>query len=296
MPSVGPIPPPAQMTKRKREAEDDDELKVVQKSTLSNSRSTSPSSAAKKTRTIGPTLPPANLDERPPQSPERDIDSSSDDDGFGPSLPTAISQMPGFPIDEPWMNGATDPQATAPTKIQRDEWMIVPPSSGDWSSRMDPTKLKNRKFNTGKGSKGAVQNADGESNVSWTETPNEKKARLQREMMGIKDISSGKESPQDDGKARAKAKKLREFNVSVVPSSPSLACRFDRSQEKSRGSTLYTEHQKTNPQEKEDDPSARAFDRDKDIAGGMKINHTQRRELMNKAADFGSRFSSGKFL
>jgi Protein of unknown function (DUF3752) len=82
--------------------------------------------------------------------------------------------------------------------------------------------------------------------------------------------------------------------VFQLPSS--VPCRIDRQQEKSRGPTLYKEHQKTNPQEKEDDPSARAFDRDKDIAGGLKINQTQRRELMNKAADFGSRFSSGKFL
>ena len=46
----------------------------------------------------------------------------------------------------------------------------------------------------------------------------------------------------------------------------------------------------------EDDPSARAFNREKDVAGGLKINHTQRKELMKKAGDFGSRFSSGQFL
>ena len=59
---------------------------------------------------------------------------------------------------------------------------------------------------------------------------------------------------------------------------------------------MYAEHQKTSPREKEDDPSARAFDREKDIAGGMKINSKQRKEMMHKAADFGSRFSSAKYL
>lgn len=67
-------------------------------------------------------------------------------------------------------------------------------------------------------------------------------------------------------------------------------------QEKSRGPTLYSEHQKGNPQDKEDDPGARAFDREKDIVSGTKISHTKRREMMQKASDFGSRFSSGTFL
>ena len=56
------------------------------------------------------------------------------------------------------------------------------------------------------------------------------------------------------------------------------------------------EHKKTTPKEKEDDPSKRAFDKEKDIGGGMKIGHAKRKELLNKAADFGSRFSGGKYL
>lgn len=56
------------------------------------------------------------------------------------------------------------------------------------------------------------------------------------------------------------------------------------------------EHKKTTPKEKEDDPSKRAFDKGKDIGGGMKIGHAKRKELLNKAADFGSRFSGGKYL
>ena len=56
------------------------------------------------------------------------------------------------------------------------------------------------------------------------------------------------------------------------------------------------EHKKTIPKEKEDDPSKRAFDKEKDIGGGMKIGHAKRKELLNKAADFSSRFSGGKYL
>lgn len=65
---------------------------------------------------------------------------------------------------------------------------------------------------------------------------------------------------------------------------------------KHRGKSLYDDHQKTKPQEKEDDPSKRAFDREKDVGGGMKIGHAKRKEMLNRASDFGSRFAGGSYL
>lgn len=50
------------------------------------------------------------------------------------------------------------------------------------------------------------------------------------------------------------------------------------------------------PKEKEDDPSKRAFDKEKDIGGGMKIGHAQKKEMLTRAADFGSRFAGGNYL
>ena len=50
------------------------------------------------------------------------------------------------------------------------------------------------------------------------------------------------------------------------------------------------------PREKEDDPSKRAFDKEKDIRGGQKIGHAKRRELLTRAADFETKFAGGKFL
>lgn len=50
------------------------------------------------------------------------------------------------------------------------------------------------------------------------------------------------------------------------------------------------------PKEKEDDPSARAFDKEKDMGMGIKIGHAQKRELLTKAKDFGSRFEKGNYL
>src|SRR5690606_9161676 len=43
-------------------------------------------------------------------------------------------------------------------------------------------------------------------------------------------------------------------------------------------------------QEEEDDPSKRAFDWEKDMKVGGRITHAQRRELLNRAANFGDRF------
>ncbi len=58
----------------------------------------------------------------------------------------------------------------------------------------------------------------------------------------------------------------------------------------------FEEHKKAGTREKEDDASKRAFDREKDMGGGMKIGHAKRKEMVGKAADFGSRFSGGKYL
>ena len=162
--------------------------------------------------------------------------------------------------------------------------MLVPPTSDDWSSRVDPTKLKNRKFNTGKGSKAPAQKSgDGDNNALWTETPEQKRQRLEDEMMGVKKPAQlGPEEKKDkwkkDEEARETERRIREYN------------------EKNRNASLYDEHKKGTPKEKEDDPSARAFDKEKDMGMGLKIGHAQKRELLNKAKDFGSRFEKGNYL
>lgn len=51
--------------------------------------------------------------------------------------------------------------------------------------------------------------------------------------------------------------------------------------------------QKTDDKE-HDNPSARPFDREKDVLGGRRIDHRQRDELVKQAMDLGSKFSRGK--
>lgn len=70
--------------------------------------------------------------------------------------------------------------------------------------------------------------------------------------------------------------------------------------EKTRGPSLYASHQaqsrKAVNKEEEDDPSSRPFNREKDIASGAQVEHIKRREMIGRAADFGSKFSGGNFL
>ncbi|KAK7890104.1 hypothetical protein LTR67_008569 [Exophiala xenobiotica] len=285
MPSVGPQLPP-ELQKRKRSADEDDEESSSSDSSTGplpqrpGSRAQSPPSP-KRSRVLGPTLPPAPLDERPssPPQPESDNGSeSSDDDDFGPSLPSAND---GPSAKSSSSIGPQIPTTSAPpTRLQRDEWMTIAPTNGDWSSRVDPTKLKNRKFNTGRGAKAPPQKS-GAGGESWHETPEQKQVRLKREVMGITDPtgpSDLKSKNVSSAHEEATAKRLREYS------------------EKQRGPSLYSSHNSSTKPIEEDDPSARAFDREKDIAGGATINATKRREMVKKAGDFSSRFSEARYL
>lgn len=65
-------------------------------------------------------------------------------------------------------------------------------------------------------------------------------------------------------------------------------------QEKNRKQTRLESSEQA--QKEDDDPSARAFDREKDMAIAGKISNSQRREMVKKAADYDSRFTKGSFL
>lgn len=189
---------------------------------------------------------------------------------------------------------------------KRDEWMLVPPKSEDWTSKVDPTKLRNRKFQTGKGSKAPQK--PGADNTLWTESPDERRKRLDDEVMGVKKPATqleekGGKQTISAAEAEETARRIREFNVCYIHSLRPGPTQFymiqdftDQYEAKNRSKSLYDEHKKAGPREKDDDPSARVFDREKDIAGGRKIGHTQKKEMLDRAAQFGSRFSSGSYL
>ena len=278
MAAVGPELPP-HLAKRKRSEDAHHTVAIPPK----RQRSISPGSHdTNPRRMIGPAAPPAPFSERPTTAPPPDANSSDSDDDFGPSLPPppgTISQETERKRQKALAEEVAAREASK--KPQREEWMLLPPKQDDWSARADPTKLKNRKFNTGKSSKAPAQKSGGE-NAIWTETPEQKRQRLEDEVMGVKKPAQlGPENKKDKWKeeeARETEKRIQEYN------------------ERNRNTSLYNEHKKAVPKEKEDDPSARAFDKEKDMGMGMKIGHAQKRELLNKAKDFGSRFEKGNYL
>jgi len=216
MSGAGPELPPHLVAKRKRPVDEEGDQAASDRRT-NRSRSSSSDGAQKRPRIIGPSLPPAVLDELPTSNPNPHSESDSDDD-FGPAPPPAAGQYDAEAETLCSKAAAVEEQAReAAKKPKREEWMLVPPKQDDWSSRVDPTKLKNRKFNTGKGAKGPAQKG-GTDSALWTETPEEKRKRLEDEVMGVKRPAhldqTSHTSARSSAEAKETEKRIREYNVS----------------------------------------------------------------------------------
>lgn len=292
MSDIGPSLPPHLLAKRKRKQEDDGESAPAMASGAK--KSPSPDTAEKKRRIAGPAPPPAPLDERPSRPAKAEDDSSSDDDdGFGPALPSAAAATDEDSDAGPSLPSGPEPPPPA-EKQKRDDWMMMPPEQDDLAARMDPTKIRARGFNTGKGAKGPHDR--GGDSSAWHETPEQKRKRLQDEMMGIARPEVGPAKPVKparSAKDEEAARRVKEHGVgpNAATSRHGLYTEF---LQKSRGPSLMDQHKGEKP-EADDDPSKRAFDREKDMGSGM-IGRGQRKELLSKAAGFSSKFSGGSYL
>lgn len=210
-----------------------------------------------------------------PAQPPADEDSSSEDD-YGPSLPSASQRARIGPSLPP----STTEASEAP---QRDDWMLAPPPSGPLSIN-DPSKISARSFS----SKPSSKPQGGGASSIWTETPEEKLARLQASVLGKSEPpNSSSAAPTTVGKSkedRAKERKMKE--------------NFDAARGKSMVEEARERRKKGGKEvdeEGDDDPSKRAFDREKDMAIGGSFSGKERREMMASAKDQ-SRFSKGTFL
>lgn len=290
MASIGPQLPP-DLTKRKRASTSPNPSSPSAKQArhsplntneidLSDSDSDyGPSAPANAKATIGPSLPSTKQNDQeidlssdsdtgpkpqpqpqPSSQPHPNEDSSSDSD-YGPSLPTSTSKRP--------TQGPSLPSSQAP---QRDTWMLAPPTSTSYTER-DPTRMRNRKF-------ASKPTPTSSTPTIWTETPEEKLKRQKDALLGrTTETTSPRRKTEQDERDRKIAENI----------------------EAHRGKSLYDEHAtkrkgEGRAAEEDDDPSKRAFDREKDMALGGKIGEKQRRELISKSAGFGGRFQKGSFL
>jgi hypothetical protein len=114
---------------------------------------------------------------------DEDEDEEADDD-YGPSLPPLGGEFTANP-NEVKMDNESHIQSGKPdahnNNSQRDIWMLRPPRPSELSTRLDPTRLKNRKFQGGQ----SLSYSGEEVDITWTETPQQKLKRLQDEAMGV---------------------------------------------------------------------------------------------------------------
>jgi hypothetical protein len=276
---AGPAPPPAATSPRRTVGPSLPPNHGSRSSSEESDAGPAPPPASRPARVVGPAPPPAPLDQRPPNPPQDDSDSDSSDDDFGPAPPPAGAST-SYNDDSSMGKSAFDvePQFTdQPKKAQRDDWMTLPPTQDDLAARMDPTKMRARKFNTGKSS-----GAGGGMSSAWTETPEQKLKRLQDEAMGISTPANSAPPTNESKKSKEDARRERKMREKI---------------DAARGKSLVEQHaEKGTGKVKEDDPSKRAFDYEKDMAVIGTANHKQRRELLNKSKSFGDRFASGSFL
>ena len=116
----------------------------------------------------------------------------------------------------------------------------------------------------------------------WTETPEQKLKRLQNEALGVSAPANTTDAARESRKNKEEAEKARKMREKI---------------DGARGKSLMDQHRDRNAgKEKEDDPSKRAFDYEKDVGSSMKISNKQRNELVKNAKSFGNRFSSGSYL
>lgn len=226
----------------------------------------------------------------PPKRPARSttppplaIDDSESDDEIGPSISSmmtpsesmeyarqqAIERLSRTPPRE-------KPAAPSESKLQRDAWMLAPPTQADWAGSLDASKLKARTFQQSRS--GVLGQGKEVDNRLWTETPSERAQRLEEEALGKypkKQVDSLEESRKAEDEKRAR--RIKDYNTQMR--GPSLMDRHVGSQN--------IDH---------DDPSKRPFDYQKDIAGGQILGHQKRSEMISKAKDLDSKYSGGTYL
>ncbi|KAF8168487.1 hypothetical protein B0H34DRAFT_644736 [Crassisporium funariophilum] len=235
-----------------------------------------PSSSSSK-RQVGPAFP-----SYAPTYDPNTYDEDDDDDDYGPKpLPAGMQHQEADPVKE-FMEREENRRklaedAAKPKKAQRDEWMLVPPSSSSLLGNLDPTKLKARQFTRGSGPVAAKVD-----NSLWTETPAERQQRLADEVSGKKRRVT--DAPVEEDNTGAK-KRRRQHEEKIKRG-------VDEYTQKRRGPALVDQHS-TTKQPEEKDPAIWDHSRDMGL-GGRLMDDDKRNKMLKEAKGLGDRFGSGK--
>ncbi|PFH48283.1 hypothetical protein AMATHDRAFT_130164, partial [Amanita thiersii Skay4041] len=230
-------------------------------------------------RHIGPALPP--------QLSGAYYEYDDDDDDIGPKpLPSGLQHEKDDAVkrfmeveEKRLKNIEVGSSSAKPKVLQRDEWMLKPPSSSDLLVSLDPKKLtKARQFSrTTAPSTGKVDHS------LWTETPAEKQQRLADEVMGKRRRAVDVDQEVDDDK-----KRRRKDEEHVRRGIDDYTTRV-------RGAALIEQHAAASAKKNEKDEPPVIWDHARDMAlGGRLMDDEKRNKFIKEARGLGDRFNTGK--
>ncbi|KAG1746978.1 hypothetical protein EDB19DRAFT_1905790 [Suillus lakei] len=193
------------------DSDEDDDYTPALPPDLAASRSAGPSLPSKsesnslpsKRQHVGPSLPHS-------QAP---YDDDSDSDVGPQPLPAAYaSRVEGKSGVEEFLEREErrrklQEEANKPKKLQRQEWMLVPPKSGDLLASLDPTKARPRQF-----ARSAAPSRDNSGSSLWTETPAENNNALLTKLLDGNDVQQmppPEEDSHDTAKRRRRDEEIR---------------------------------------------------------------------------------------
>ncbi|KAH9920322.1 uncharacterized protein B0H18DRAFT_881187 [Fomitopsis serialis] len=227
---------------------------------------------------------------RPPHLASRRsaYDEDDEDDDYGPTpLPSgfALREKSGVEefLEREERRKKQLEEASKPKALQREEWMLVPPSQSDLLGSIDPTRIKRpRKF-------AATAQTPRDADASlWTETPAERQQRIADEVAGkrrrVTDVSAL--NPEEERELRKKRRYEEEVRKGV-----------EEHTKKVRGGTLVDRHARTSTsKEKDDDDELPViWDHSRDMAlSGRLVDDKTRDKVIREARGLGDRFGSGK--
>ncbi|EPQ61252.1 hypothetical protein GLOTRDRAFT_135771 [Gloeophyllum trabeum ATCC 11539] len=236
--------------------------------------SLSPPRASPPKRVIGPSFPPPSFQE------------DDDDDEVGPvPLPAGAGPVEEDGVreflerEERRRKAAED--AAKPKALQREEWMLVPPSSQGLLGSLDPAKLRQaRQFSKS-------TNVKSTDTTLWTETPAERQQRLADEVSGKKRRIENAEPDVDAEDALRKRRRDEVVRQGV-----------EEYTRKHRGPTLLQQHATSEKSSKDKAGSEEPpviWDHARDMAlGGRLMDDKKRDQIINDSKGLSDRFGAGR--